>query len=102
MAERDKIIKINLNGDERNWNTFIEKVFNAVINRNEELVVKGSNYAYTFNYDPDEIEICNNKIIGVIPNQLKSMTLTKDSYNEGDKSDKDIIDSLFNSIQSES
>lgn len=97
----DNIIKINLEkvDEDKKWNLFAEKCFNATINRNEELVVKGSKFAYTFTYAPDEVTLTNHEIINDIPFELKSITLSQEEYEQSNKLDKDIIESLFNTIQ---
>lgn len=98
---QDNIIKINLDkADEvKNWNTFAEKCFNATINRNEENIAKNSKYLYTFTYAPDEVTITNHEVINDIPFEIKSITLGIDEYKQGNKSDKDVIESLFNSVE---
>jgi len=98
---QDNIIKIDLTNMEnaRNWNTFVEKCFNATINRNEDGAIKHSKYLYTFTYAPDEVTITNHEVINDIPFELKSITLGIDEYNQGNKSDKDIIEGLFNSVE---
>ena len=96
----DNVIKIDLFHDEKfaKWNNFVTKAFNSCINRNADL----KDHVYTFNYEPDEIEITYNKIFNDMPLALKSVSLDRNSYEAGNLDDKDILENLFNTIQSES
>ena len=91
-------VNINLKEEKRDWDTFVEKALSACMNRNKDL----KDYSYSLLYSIDEIDLTYNKVIDGIPYELKTVTLDKIQYEEGNKSDKDILVSLFNTIQSSS
>jgi len=102
MSSPNNVIKINLNKEERNWETFVEKCFTACMNRNGTVEEsRKKDFVYSFTYAPDEITLTIYKQISDIPYELKSINLGVDAYLSGNKSDKDIIESLFNTIQSD-
>ena len=100
----DNVIKVNFmnleeDPNKKNWNTFIEKLLAACINRNKERV---DDIVYTMEYGYDWLELTSNKIILGLINPLKSISLDQEEYENGTKSDKDILEKLFNTIKSSS
>lgn len=85
--------------DDNKWDNFVEKCLTSCINLNKE----HKDIVYMMSYDYDEIELSTNKLLsGGIPSQLKTITLCKEDYMDSNKTDKDILDSLLNTIQSDS
>lgn len=90
------VIKIDITKRKTLFESFAIAVLEETISRNSE----ATDMIYTFSYDYDSIMIANNKKQNDIEMiELKSVGLTIEEYEIADKSDKDIIDSLFNTIQ---
>ena len=95
------IIKINLNETNGNWETFVEKCLSSCINRNKSVP---ANKRYVLKYYGDDIDLClyHTEDDGISWTEIKGIGLDKDTYETGNRSDKDIIESLFNDIKSNS
>lgn len=90
------VIKIDITKRKTLFDSFVIAVLEETVNRNSEV----TDMIYTFSYDYDSIMIAlNKKLNDVEIVELKSVVLTVEEYETAEKSDKDIIDSLFNTIQ---
>lgn len=85
------VIKINLNKNERNWENFIEKCLSACINRNKT----ATEYFYGFDYEYDCITISLDKEVNEVLTGTAAISLMQEEYDAGNKSDKDILDGIF-------
>ena len=84
--------------DNNKWDNFVEKCLTSCINLNKD----HKDIVYMMSYEYDEVELSTNKLLNGIPFQLKTITLCKEDYMDSNKTDKDILDSLLNTIQSNS
>ena len=84
--------------DNNKWDNFVEKCLTSCINLNKD----HKDIVYMMSYEYDEVELSTNKLLSGIPFQLKTITLCKEDYMDSNKTDKDILDSLLNTIQSNS
>lgn len=90
------VIKIDITKRKTLFDSFAIAALEETINRNSEV----TDMIYTFSYDYDSVTIAlNKKLNDVEIVELKSVGLTVEEYEIAEKSDKDIIDSLFNTIQ---
>ena len=90
------VIKIDITKRKTLFDSFAIAALEETINRNSEV----TDMIYTFSYDYDSVMIAlNKKLNDVEIIELKSVSLTVEEYEIAEKSDKDIIDSLFNTIQ---
>lgn len=84
----------------RNFDEFVKFCLSEIIIENNN---RNDGKVYCFSYDDDTITISNCKAdeIGLLT-ELQSVSLTREEYLDGNKSDEDLLKSLLNTIQSTS
>lgn len=84
----------------RNFDEFAKYCLSEIIIENNN---RNDGKVYCFSYDDDTITISNCKAdeIGLLT-ELQSISLTREEYLDGNKSDEDLLKSLLNTIQSTS
>lgn len=84
----------------RNFDEFAKYCLSEIIIENNN---RNDGKVYCFSYDDDTITISNCKAdeIGLLT-ELQSVSLTREEYLDGNKSDEDLLKSLLNTIQSTS
>ena len=95
----DNIIKIDLTNNNHDWDNFVEKTLTACINYNKT-VEKG--FRYGIKYYGDDLDVCLFRYsddYGVW-DEMNGVGIDQETYESGNKSDKDIIEGLFNTIHS--
>ena len=81
---------------ERNWSKFATNACSACIEKNGN----ETKFFYVFDYEPEEITITYSELIDGLLYALQCVSLDKETYEEGNRSDEEILESLFNTIQS--
>lgn len=86
--------------DNMKFDEFVKYCLSEIMIKNN---VRNGNKVYSLTYDYDEITLTNNKIdeAGFL-NELQSISLSKDEYLEGNKTNEDLFRALLNTIQSTS
>lgn len=84
----------------RNFDEFVKFCLSEIIIENNN---RNDGKVYCFSYDDDVVTISNCKAdeIGLLT-ELQSVSLTREEYLDGNKSDEDLLKSLLNTIQSTS
>jgi hypothetical protein len=75
-----------------------------IVMKNSENWKAGNKKIYTLSFDYDNLEIKNNLYVedDIFLKELKSVSLDRDEYLNGDKTDEDLLKSLLSTIQSDS
>jgi hypothetical protein len=93
------VIKIDLTNNNHDWDNFVEKTLTTCINYNKTIK---EGFRYGIKYYGDDLDIClfrydENEAAW---NEINGVGIDQETYESGNRTDKDIIESLFNTIQS--
>lgn len=86
-----------MNSTSKDFDLFAKKCLDFCIEMNQ--LKSQDNYVYSMEYEYDNIILTCEKILNDMEARVyKYVNITSDEYCESDKSDKDIIESLFKTI----
>lgn len=86
-----------MNSTSKDFDSFAKKCLDNCIEMNQ--LKSQDNYVYSMEYECNNIVLtCEKRLNDVEASVYQSVNITSDEYCESDKSDKDIIESLFKTI----